>query len=226
MRVAAPLLRGAALRAKDLTRFKEERAVLGRQPRSMRPERESPWALPAGHRTAAHTGYQRFIRVVVNVTPNGARVSVEDCRCAVRKASHEGIRQWRPGLSAVPHRDATDALEPGWVAIRLSGPAATDDLSQGHLNPGVACSGRRGRSAGEREVLYHLRRREVNPDADNARAQDRLCPSARRSPASPCLLRSPGDPWAAHDPALDGVRRLTHSADRDATSRTSREPVG
>jgi len=69
---------------------------------------------------------------------------------------------------------SSNAVSPGWVATRMGGPAATDDLSQGHLtqvwlavsdDPDARASGR---------FLYHMKPGRLNPVARDTSLQDRL----------------------------------------------------
>jgi NAD(P)-dependent dehydrogenase (short-subunit alcohol dehydrogenase family) len=69
---------------------------------------------------------------------------------------------------------SSNAVSPGWVATRMGGPAATDDLSQGHVtqvwlsasdDPDARASGR---------FLYHLGPGRLNPVARDTSLQDRL----------------------------------------------------
>jgi NAD(P)-dependent dehydrogenase (short-subunit alcohol dehydrogenase family) len=75
-------------------------------------------------------------------------------------------RRWPDVLS--------NAVEPGWVATRMGGPGAPDDVDQGHRtqvwlavsdDPGARVSG---------QYFYHLRRGDVNPQARDPRLQDAL----------------------------------------------------
>ncbi len=81
-------------------------------------------------------------------------------------------RRW-PGVMA-------NALEPGWVATRMGGPGATDDLDQGHRtqawlavsdDPAARVSGC---------YFYHLRPRAPNPEAHDVALQDQLIEACRR----------------------------------------------
>ena len=68
----------------------------------------------------------------------------------------------------------SNALEPGWVATKMGGPGAPDDLDQGAEtqvwlavsdDPDAAVSGR---------YFYHRRLREAHPAASDAEVQDEL----------------------------------------------------
>jgi NAD(P)-dependent dehydrogenase (short-subunit alcohol dehydrogenase family) len=75
-------------------------------------------------------------------------------------------RRWPDVLS--------NAVEPGWVATKMGGPGAPDDLSLGHVtqawlavsdDPAATVSG---------ELFYHQRPREVHPSARSHQFQDEL----------------------------------------------------
>lgn len=68
----------------------------------------------------------------------------------------------------------SNAVEPGWVATKMGGPGAPDDLRQGHLtqawlavsdDPGACVTG---------QYFYHLQRREAGRLARDEALQDRL----------------------------------------------------
>jgi NAD(P)-dependent dehydrogenase (short-subunit alcohol dehydrogenase family) len=74
----------------------------------------------------------------------------------------------------------SNAVEPGWVATRMGGPGASDDLDQGHRtqvwlavsdDPAARVTG---------EYFYHLRRRAPNPEARNEALQEQLVQACRR----------------------------------------------
>jgi NAD(P)-dependent dehydrogenase (short-subunit alcohol dehydrogenase family) len=74
----------------------------------------------------------------------------------------------------------SNALEPGWVATRMGGPGASDDLDQGHRtqvwlavsdDPGARVSG---------EYFYHMRRRAPNREAHDEVLQEGLIDACRR----------------------------------------------
>jgi len=81
-------------------------------------------------------------------------------------------RRWPAVLS--------NALEPGWVATRMGGPGAPDDLDQAHRtqvwlaasdDPAVKVSGR---------FFYHMRPRDPNPAARDVTLQERLIEECER----------------------------------------------
>jgi NAD(P)-dependent dehydrogenase (short-subunit alcohol dehydrogenase family) len=74
----------------------------------------------------------------------------------------------------------SNALEPGWVATRMGGSGAPDDLDQAHRtqvwlavsdNPQARVSG---------QYFYHLHRREMNPKAQDPKLQDALIAACER----------------------------------------------
>ncbi len=81
-------------------------------------------------------------------------------------------RRW-PGVFS-------NALEPGWVATRMGGPGAPDDLDAGRRTQAwLAVSDDEGaRVTGE--YFYHMRLRAPNPSADDVDLQDRLLEACRR----------------------------------------------
>lgn len=80
-------------------------------------------------------------------------------------------RRW-PGVFS-------NALEPGWVATRMGGPGAPDDLDDGcRTQAWLAVSDDDGaRVTGE--YFYHMRPRKPNPSAYNVDLQDRLLEACR-----------------------------------------------
>ena len=74
----------------------------------------------------------------------------------------------------------SNALEPGWVPTRMGGPGAPDDLDQAHRtqvwlavrdDPLARVTG---------QYFYHLRRREVNPQARDPKLQDAMIAACER----------------------------------------------
>jgi hypothetical protein len=68
----------------------------------------------------------------------------------------------------------SNALEPGWVATKMGGSGATDDLDQAHRtqvwlavsdDPAASVSG---------EYFYHMEKRDPLPAARDVSIQDRL----------------------------------------------------
>jgi len=75
-------------------------------------------------------------------------------------------RRWPDVLS--------NAVDPGWVATKMGGSGASDDLDQGHRtqvwlaasdDPAVKVTG---------QYFYHLKRRAVHPAAHDSKIQDKL----------------------------------------------------
>jgi NAD(P)-dependent dehydrogenase (short-subunit alcohol dehydrogenase family) len=74
----------------------------------------------------------------------------------------------------------SNAVEPGWVATKMGGPSATDDLDQGHRtqvwlaasdDPAAKVSG---------EYFYHMRRREPKSATRDVEVQERLLEACRK----------------------------------------------
>jgi hypothetical protein len=68
----------------------------------------------------------------------------------------------------------SNALDPGWVATKMGGPGASDDLDQGHRtqvwlavsdDPAAKVTG---------QYFYHLKRRAAHPAAHDPKIQDKL----------------------------------------------------
>jgi NAD(P)-dependent dehydrogenase (short-subunit alcohol dehydrogenase family) len=81
-------------------------------------------------------------------------------------------RRWPSVLS--------NAVEPGWVATRMGGPDAPDDLDQGHRtqawlavsdDPGARVTG---------EYFYHMHPRAPNPKVYDVELQEQLIEACRR----------------------------------------------
>jgi NAD(P)-dependent dehydrogenase (short-subunit alcohol dehydrogenase family) len=68
----------------------------------------------------------------------------------------------------------SNAMEPGWVATKMGGAGAPDDLDQAHLTQAwlAASDAPEARVAGQ--YFYHLCPLAPNPQANNAALQDRL----------------------------------------------------
>jgi NAD(P)-dependent dehydrogenase (short-subunit alcohol dehydrogenase family) len=74
----------------------------------------------------------------------------------------------------------SNALEPGWVATRMGGPGAPDDLDEGRKTQAwLAVSDDAGaRVTGQ--YFYHMRPRQPNPSASDVDLQDRLLEACRK----------------------------------------------
>ncbi len=68
----------------------------------------------------------------------------------------------------------SDAVEQGWVATRMGGKNAPDDLAQAHRTQVWLAAGDDAKAKVTAGYFYHLLRREVNPEALNTQLQDRL----------------------------------------------------
>lgn len=81
-------------------------------------------------------------------------------------------RRWPSVLS--------NALEPGWVATRMGGPNAPDDLDAGHRTQVwlAVSDDKDARVTGQ--YFHHLRPRAPNPVAQSEEAQDRLLQECQR----------------------------------------------
>jgi NAD(P)-dependent dehydrogenase (short-subunit alcohol dehydrogenase family) len=75
-------------------------------------------------------------------------------------------RQWPDALS--------NALEPGWVATKMGGAGAPDDLDQGHRTQAWLAASEDAAAQTSGGYFFHLARREANPQARDAHLQDRL----------------------------------------------------
>jgi NAD(P)-dependent dehydrogenase (short-subunit alcohol dehydrogenase family) len=81
-------------------------------------------------------------------------------------------RRWAGVLS--------NAVEPGWVATRMGGPGASDDLDQGHRTQVWLAVGDESGARVTGKYLYHLRPRKANPEAYDEHVQDRLLDECAR----------------------------------------------
>ncbi len=68
----------------------------------------------------------------------------------------------------------SNALEPGWVPTRMGGPGATDDLDQAHRTQAWLAASDDPAAAVTGGYFYHMKPREVHPDARDPEVQDRL----------------------------------------------------
>jgi NAD(P)-dependent dehydrogenase (short-subunit alcohol dehydrogenase family) len=68
----------------------------------------------------------------------------------------------------------SNALEPGWVATKMGGPGAPDDLDQAHLTQVWLAAGEDRNADVTGEYFYHLKSKEPNPQARDNALQDRL----------------------------------------------------
>jgi NAD(P)-dependent dehydrogenase (short-subunit alcohol dehydrogenase family) len=68
----------------------------------------------------------------------------------------------------------SNSLEPGWVATKMGGPGASDDLDQAHLTQAWLAGGDDRDADVTGQYFYHMRRKHPNPQAHDAALQDRL----------------------------------------------------
>ena len=73
-----------------------------------------------------------------------------------------------------------NALEPGWVATRMGGAGATDDLSKGHLTQAWLAVSNEALARSSGEYFYHKALRAPNPIARDQAAQHRLIEACAR----------------------------------------------
>jgi NAD(P)-dependent dehydrogenase (short-subunit alcohol dehydrogenase family) len=78
-----------------------------------------------------------------------------------------GIARLFPGVF-------TNAVTPGWVATKMGGPGANDDLSQGHLTQAWLASSDDSEAKTSGDYFYHLRPAEHRPETRRAELQDRF----------------------------------------------------
>ncbi len=75
-------------------------------------------------------------------------------------------RRWPDVLS--------NAVAPGWVATRMGGPGASDDLNQGHLTQAWLAAGEDPGARVSGGLFYHLQPGRLNAVARDTALQDRL----------------------------------------------------
>jgi hypothetical protein len=68
----------------------------------------------------------------------------------------------------------SNALEPGWVATRMGGPGAPDDLSKAHLTQAWLAVSDDPLALSTGAYFYHQRLREPHPVTLDERVQDQL----------------------------------------------------
>jgi NAD(P)-dependent dehydrogenase (short-subunit alcohol dehydrogenase family) len=68
----------------------------------------------------------------------------------------------------------SNALTPGWVATKMGGPGAPDDINQAHLTQAWLATSDDPAARTTGGYFYHLKRREPNPVARDVALQDRL----------------------------------------------------
>jgi NAD(P)-dependent dehydrogenase (short-subunit alcohol dehydrogenase family) len=75
-------------------------------------------------------------------------------------------RRWRDVFA--------NSLEPGWVPTKMGGRGAPDDMDQAHRTQAWLAAGGDPKADVTGQYFYHLKRRESNPQAHDAKLQDRL----------------------------------------------------
>jgi NAD(P)-dependent dehydrogenase (short-subunit alcohol dehydrogenase family) len=68
----------------------------------------------------------------------------------------------------------SNALEPGWVATKMGGPGATDDLDAGHRTQGWLAVSDDSAATVTGEYFYHMQTRKPNPATRDAARQEKL----------------------------------------------------
>ena len=68
----------------------------------------------------------------------------------------------------------SNALEPGWVATKMGGPSAPDDLHQGCLTQAWLATSEDSLARSSGGYFYHQRLRSPNPIASDLRVQEEL----------------------------------------------------
>ena len=82
-----------------------------------------------------------------------------------------GARLWPGTLS--------NAVEPGWVATKMGGPGASDDLDQGHRTQAWLAVSNDPSATVTGDYFYHLRRRAPIPAGHDLATQDKLLEACR-----------------------------------------------
>lgn len=74
---------------------------------------------------------------------------------------------------------SSNAVSPGWVATRMGGAGANDDLEQGHLTQAWLATGDDAEARTTGGYFYHKRPAELSPAARDTALQDRLLDQCR-----------------------------------------------
>jgi NAD(P)-dependent dehydrogenase (short-subunit alcohol dehydrogenase family) len=74
----------------------------------------------------------------------------------------------------------SNAVEPGWVATKMGGPSATDDLDQGHRTQVWLATSEDAAAKVTGQYFYHLRRRMPKAATRELALQEKLVESCRR----------------------------------------------
>jgi NAD(P)-dependent dehydrogenase (short-subunit alcohol dehydrogenase family) len=69
---------------------------------------------------------------------------------------------------------ASNAVEPGWVATKMGGPGAPDDLTLGAVTQAWLAVSEEPAALESGRYLYHQRPRETNPAVVDEQVQERL----------------------------------------------------
>ena len=81
-------------------------------------------------------------------------------------------RRW-PGVKS-------NALEPGWVATKMGGPGAPDDMDQAHRTQVWLAVSDEPAAQVTGQYFFHMQPRPVNPQANDTALQDRLIEACER----------------------------------------------
>jgi NAD(P)-dependent dehydrogenase (short-subunit alcohol dehydrogenase family) len=74
----------------------------------------------------------------------------------------------------------SNALEPGWVATRMGGPGAPDDIHQAHLTQAWLAVSNEPAAVVTGQYFYHMRPRQPNPQVYDTALQDGLVDACER----------------------------------------------
>jgi hypothetical protein len=74
----------------------------------------------------------------------------------------------------------SNAVDPGWVATRMGGPAAPDDLEEGYRTQAWLAAGDDPAALVSGKYFYHRRPRDADPAAYDTARQDELLEVCRR----------------------------------------------
>ena len=74
----------------------------------------------------------------------------------------------------------SNAVEPGWVATKMGGPSASDDLDQGHRTQVWLAVSDDAAATVSGEYFYHMRRRAPKPDTRDVAVQNKLLGDCRK----------------------------------------------
>ena len=80
----------------------------------------------------------------------------------------------------------SNAMTPGWVATKMGGAGAPDDIAQAHLTQAWLATSDEPAARTSGGYFYHLKRREPNPEARDIACRTGSSTSAGRFPGSTC----------------------------------------